>query len=241
MSKTVAERIIPFLDFTSLNEDENEAKITAFAKRANTPYGPVAAICVYPQFVKTVQNTLPNSQIKIATVANFPTGNILLEKTLDSITQSIKTGAQEIDVVMPYAEYLSGNKTFAIDYIHACKETCAGDALLKVILETGAFREPDEIAEASKDMIEAGADFLKTSTGKIAIGATLEAAEIMLQVIQSADRNVGFKAAGGVATPEFAMALIEMTEKLMGKHWLSPNTFRIGASRLLDALLQDAK
>lgn len=242
MQDNIAQTILTVMDLTSLNESDTETSITAFCQKAVTPFGHVAAVCVFPQFVKQVKAALNDSTVKIATVANFPRGNEAIDDVISSISQSIRDGAQEIDVVFPYERYLAGDVEFSIDFIKKCKAACGERILLKVILETGAFPDTQMIAAASRDMILAGADFLKTSTGKIAEGATPQAATAMLMAIKEMsaelNRKVGFKASGGVRTIEQASEYIDLAIKIKGPDWVTPHTFRLGASQLLDVVLQ---
>lgn len=233
------ERLYSLLDLTSLNETDDAKAIDKLCEKANTPLGHVAAICIYPQFIAQVKQFLGNnSPIKIATVCNFPQGQTPLNIVLDEINAAIEKGADEIDVVMPYHDFINGNYEAVEKFVAACKKTC-GQKLLKVILETGFLQKPEIIAKASQDVILAGADFIKTSTGKIPEGATLEAATLMLTSIRDLkmNRTVGFKAAGGVRTEAQAVAYLQLTDKLMGETWANPNTFRIGASQLANELL----
>jgi deoxyribose-phosphate aldolase len=198
----------------------------------------VAAVCVYPAFVKQAVAALHGTSVNVATVINFPEGNHSLTSVTHAIQSALNEGAEEIDIVFPYPRYLAGEKTDVKEYLHACKLAC-GDHLLKVILETGALKDLHIIAAASELAIEAGADFLKTSTGKIAIGATLEAAAVMLQTIRNkSNDSVGFKVSGGVRTIPQALEYIALAEKIMGADWVTPAHFRIGASQLADVLLQ---
>lgn len=230
--------VIQLLDLTSLNEDDDENTITKLCERANTSKGNIAAICIYPKFVKTAHELLQKQPIQLATVANFPEGNHHLTPTLNTIKNAIKEGATEIDVVMPYQAYLAGNSTLAARFILACKEVCGSKVLLKVIIESGAFNNPKMIYHACRLVIQNGADFVKTSTGKIAIGATLEAAAYMLLAIKNSGRAVGFKASGGVKTEQDTAGYLYLAEKIMGKEFIDQNTFRFGASSLLDSLLK---
>jgi deoxyribose-phosphate aldolase len=252
----VLKHLLSLIDLTSLNESDTVESITALCQKAVTPLGHVAAVCVYPAFVPLAAMLLSNpSQInalqnassientpvvKIATVANFPTGNELLEKVLDDIQQSQDAGAEEIDVVFPYQIYLAGKKNNAIRFIKECKKSCNSNVLLKVILETGVFPDAETITQASRDVLLAGADFIKTSTGKIAVGATPLAVTAMLTAIKdlSAElkRPLGLKISGGVRTVEQAIQYYSLAESRMGPNWLSPCTFRIGASQLVDEL-----
>lgn len=231
----IAQRCIPLLDLTSLNDTDNDSVITQLCTQALTPLGSVVAVCVYPQFVKLAKHLLNNTQVRIATVANFPAGEFDIDATLITIAQALKDGADEIDVVMPYRTYLAGDQTMLEPFVKVCKQTC-GDATLKVILETGALQQAEVIYAASCAAIAGGADFLKTSTGKVAVGATLEAAAVMLWAIKESGQKVGFKAAGGVRTVEQAAEYMQLAELMMGANWISPKTFRLGTSSLLEKL-----
>ena len=230
--------LVELIDLTSLNETDTAETISALCQKAVTPLGHVAAVCFYPRFVKLAKEKLANTPVKIATVANFPHGNESLENVLALIRSAIKDGADEIDVVFPYPFFLQGNKEEAYEFIRQCKAECTDAILLKVILETGALVEAALIAEVSYNVSNAGADFLKTSTGKIAVGATLDAARVMLETIKKIPRPIGIKISGGVRTIEQALQYIALAEDIMGPGWVSPKHFRIGASQLLDQLLQ---
>jgi deoxyribose-phosphate aldolase len=233
-------QILSLIDLTSLNDSDTEESIAALCQKAVTPYGNVAAVCIYPQFVKQAADALMGSGVKIATVANFPQGNASLDPVLTSIYHSILAGAQEIDVVFPYMQYVSGERAAACEFIHACKQKCGSSILLKVILETGAFPDVDLISTASRDVLLAGADFIKTSTGKIAVGATLNAATAMLKAIKELssrlNRPLGFKASGGIRTMDEAAQYINLADEIMGADWVAPVHFRLGASQLLDTV-----
>lgn len=241
MKSDFAKKIISLIDLTSLNDSDTEETITALCQKANTALGSVAAVCVYPQFVKLAKSKLQNTPVKIATVANFPHGKDSLENVLSSIQQSIQDGADEIDVVFPYEKFLQGEVEFVVDFIRACKKICGKEILLKVILETGALKDSQIISAASVNALKAGADFIKTSTGKTAAGATPEAATVMLVAIkemtEELHRSFGFKASGGVRTIEQAKQYLTLADKIMGPDWVTPKTFRLGASQLLDVVL----
>ncbi|MDF2691430.1 MAG: deoxyribose-phosphate aldolase [Gammaproteobacteria bacterium] len=151
--------------------------------------------------------------------------------------QALAEGADEIDLVIPYQDYINGDRSSTQNLVKACKDICQ-DAVLKVILETGALQSPELISNISRDCLENGADFLKTSSGKIKVGATLEAAELMLREIsqyyQRSGRLAGFKASGGVRTVEQAQAYMGLAQKLMGDDYLNAKYFRLGASSLLE-------
>ncbi len=242
VNPVLAQRIYSLLDLTSLNNDDTAAAMPDFFAKANSVLGHVAAICVYPPFVSLAVTQFAETPIKIATVANFPTGAESLESVLINIEHALEDGAQEIDVVFPYARYLAGERQYAQTFVTECKAACGENVLLKVILETGALMDPVIIADASYDVIDAGADFIKTSTGKISHGATLEAAAVMLLVIKQAreklKREIGFKASGGIRDMQTAAQYIELADLILGRDWVRPATFRIGASKLVDELLK---
>lgn len=234
----IAKQIIPLIDLTSLNDTDDVSTITALCEKAITPMGAVAAVCIYPQFIAYAKAALEDQAVKIATVANFPGGNFRPSMVIHEIVSVVRAGADEVDVVIPYYAYLQEQPATIEVFIDTCKRACQ-QAKLKVILETGALKQPNFIAQASQTAIEAGADFLKTSTGKVEVGATLEAAAIMLLTIkQNPNKQVGFKASGGIRTPQQAASYLKLAELIMGKEWISPSTFRFGASGLLDALLK---
>lgn len=242
MRDNIAQTMLTLMDLTSLNESDTEASIAALCQKAATPFGHVAAVCVFPPFVKQVAAALNGSAVKVATVANFPRGTGAIDDVISSISKSIRDGAQEIDVVFPYERYLAGDVEYSVDFIKKCKAACGERILLKVILETGAFPDTQMIAAASRDVLLAGADFLKTSTGKMATGATPQAATAMLMAIKemSAELNrvVGFKVSGGVRTISQASEYIDIATQIMGPDWVTSRTFRLGASQLLDVVLQ---
>ncbi len=225
------------LDLTSLGESDTEKTVDGLCARADTPVGQVAAVCVWPRFVRRCVANLDGSDIAVAAVANFPAGGTNVKAAVAETGQILDSGGREVDLVMPYRAWLVGDRGIARDMIAACRATCGHSAHLKVILETGAMGGAGTIAEASRDAIEAGAHFIKTSTGKAKVNATPEAARVMLEVIRDCGATVGFKAAGGIRTQEQALEYVRIAEDVMGPNWVSPERFRIGASSLLDALL----
>lgn len=231
--------LISLIDLTRLNETDTEEGMASFCLRAATADGWVAALCVYPRFVKQVAVFLKTSPIKLATVVNFPQGGSPLSAVLEEIKHSLDDGAQEIDLVFPYQAYLGGEREAALAFVSRCKEAC-GSAILKVILETGIIREFNLIAEVTRGVVLAGADFIKTSTGKLPQGASLEAAAVILltlrELIPSVKRTLGFKAAGGLSDPWKALQYLALAKNIMGLAWPSPQTFRLGASQLLEKL-----
>lgn len=228
--------ILSVIDLTSLNDTDTAETISTLCQKAVTPFGHVAAVCVYPKFVAQVKQQLAKQPVRVATVVNFPTGAEELEDVLRVTQQAIKEGAEEIDLVFPYPDYLRGESAKAYDFVRAVKAACGETVLLKVILETGALQDLMKIAEVSYNVCHAGADFLKTSTGKIATGATLDVAAVMLNVISKIQRPIGFKVSGGIRTIEQAEQYIQLAKEIMGPDWVTPKYFRIGASRLVDLL-----
>lgn len=242
ITKNLATQIFSLIDLTSLNNSDTNETIISLCKNAQFHLDHVAAICVYPQFISLAKQLIKNNLIKIATVVNFPEGTQSLEKTITEIKQALADGADEIDVVFPYTAFLNDQREFARNYISQCKSICGAHVTLKVILETGELKSDQNIANASVDAINSGADFLKTSTGKTSVGATLEAAFIMLNAIKKASSEgkvLGFKAAGGVKTLSDAAPYIYLAQEVMGKEWISPQTFRFGASSLVTNIINE--
>jgi deoxyribose-phosphate aldolase len=235
--QAIAARALPLLDLTDLSDNCRAIAVDALCRRAVTPHGTVAAICIWPRFVPDAVRRLAGTGIKIATVVNFPHGEDELERAVSDCRETLRDGADEIDLVMPYQAFLAGNISAAGDLIGAVADEIPHGKTLKVILETGALKTPDKIAAASELAIAKGANFLKTSTGKIAVSATPEAAQTMLSVIQKHGRTVGFKAAGGIRQIADAQAYLELADRMMGAAWVNARHFRLGASGLLDALL----
>lgn len=229
---------ILLLDLTSLNDDDTSETLHRLCRRALTPYGPVAAVCVMPALVSEAARLLANSAVRIASVANFPSGAADVETAKKQTMQLIRDGAQEVDVVFPWRNFLDADYDVCEELISGCKARCGNTHTLKVILETGELQDDHQIYRASRLAIDAGADFIKTSTGKTPHGATPAAARAMLTAIRDAGAMCGLKVSGGVRTLEQAQAYISLAENLMGEDWVSPANFRIGASSLLDDLLE---
>jgi deoxyribose-phosphate aldolase len=236
-TRTVARRALQLLDLTSLNDGDTDAEVSALCKRAVTEFGHTAAVCVWPQFVPLAKKQLAGSGVAVAAVANFPAGTADIARAVEETRAIVADKGNEVDVVMPYEAWLAGDRAFARELITACKRACGKRVLLKVILETGRLETVDNIGTASLDAIEAGADFIKTSTGKIDVAATLTAAEAMLIAIRETGKNTGFKAAGGIRTTADAAAYLALADKILGPDWATPKTFRFGASGLLNDLL----
>lgn len=232
-----ARRALRLLDLTDLSESCSDQALDALCGKAITAHGPVAAVCVWPQFVSRARVALQDSPVRIATVANFPGGGEDVERVIDAVNGALGDGADEIDLVLPYRAFMRGEPAVARDMIAAVRDVVDGERRLKVILETGVLAEGAAIEAASRLAIEAGADFLKTSTGKTPVSATPEAAEIMILAIANSGRPVGFKASGGVRTLAEADRYLVIADRLMGPDWAAPATFRIGASGLFEALV----
>lgn len=240
--KQAALTSLTLMDLTSLNDTDSSDSIVQLCRQASTAVGDTAAICIYPQFIilaKRVLAELGLGHIKVATVTNFPMGAADVALAVKQTEQAIKLGADEVDVVFPYRALMQGDEDIGFDLVKACKEACGKDITLKVIIESGELMQPELIKRASEISIDAGADFIKTSTGKVAVNATLDAAEVMLQVIKEKNPNVGFKAAGGVKTAADAQAYLNLAYALLGKDWVKPSLFRFGASSLLGNLLTE--
>ncbi|MHB2166622.1 deoxyribose-phosphate aldolase [Alsobacter sp. R-9] len=232
----LALRLLGLLDLTNLEANCGPAEIKQLVARAVGEPAPVAAVCLWPQFVSEASRALRDTGVTVATVINFPAGGEDLERVLEDMEEALGDGAQEIDLVLPYKAFLRGETALATDMVREAKGVVGDRRLLKVILETGAFSDTDSIAAASRLAIGAGADFLKTSTGKIAVSATPEAARVMIGEIARAGRRVGFKAAGGIRTVGDAALYLRIAEEAMGAGWATRDTFRIGASSLHAAL-----
>ncbi|MBO1271519.1 deoxyribose-phosphate aldolase [Shewanella sp. 4t3-1-2LB] len=238
--KQAARQAIRLMDLTTLNDDDTEQKVIALCHKAQTPAGNTAAVCVYPRFVPIARKTLNSigaTDVKVATVTNFPHGNDDLDIALLETKAAVAYGADEVDVVFPYRALMAGNETIGYELVKACKQACGKQALLKVIIESGELQDPALIRKASEIAIDAGADFIKTSTGKVPVNATIEAAEIMLTVISEKNPQVGFKPAGGVRDAAQAAEFLGVAQRILGADWISPRTFRFGASSLLTNLL----
>ncbi len=217
------------LDLTSLNEADTPADIDALCSRASGPHGNVAAVCVWPRFARQARERLP-PQIAVAAVANFPDGSSDVQRAVRETQEIVAAGAQEVDVVMPYRDLAAAPALLA-----AVRRACRG-LRLKVILETGELADAETIDRAARIALDAGADFLKTSTGKTATSATPEAARLLLRAIASHPRAAavaGFKASGGIRTVADAGVYIGLMIEVLGAAAAGPARFRIGASSLL--------
>ena len=235
------------IDLTTLSCNDSTASVSAFAERCMEfytayPHIPnVASICIYPSFVETVGLVVDGSPMRITAVAGgFPSSQTFLEVKMLEAAMAIENGADEIDIVLNAGKMLTGAYDDAANEIEVLRAESAG-TVLKVILETGALKTPELIRKASLLSMFAGADFIKTSTGKIDVAATPEAAVVMCHAIRDyherTGRRVGFKAAGGVRSAEDAALYYTIVERILGREWLTADLFRIGASSAANNLL----
>ncbi|TMP38600.1 deoxyribose-phosphate aldolase [Pseudoalteromonas rubra] len=234
--KNAAQLALNCMDLTSLTGTESEKDIIRLCQQACSQAGKVAAICIFPQHIPLAREHLDPS-IKVATVSNFPHGGEDIGTAVEQTLTAIALGADEVDVVFPYQALRAGDPEVGYQLVQQCKQVCPEHVKLKVIIESGELVTPALIAQASRISIDAGADFIKTSTGKVAENATLEAAEVMLTAIKHSGKEVGFKAAGGVRTVADAHAYLAQAGQIMGPEWVSKQHFRFGASGLLSDVL----
>jgi deoxyribose-phosphate aldolase len=232
-----AQRALRLLDLTNLEDGCRENHIEALIQKAMTPHGPVAAVCVWPQFVTLAKARLKGKPVKVATVINFPRGGEDIERALEDTAEAIDDGADEIDLVMPYKAFLSGDVLTARSMIGEIRDEIDDAGRLKVILETGMFPNQDSIRKAADLAIGMGADFIKTSTGKTPVSATPDAVKTMLEAIKASDRTIGLKPSGGIRTLAEARLYLGLVDAAMGSVWASPGTFRFGASSLYEVLI----
>jgi len=247
MNSTTLKQILSFVDLTTLSGDDTKEKVTALCNKAlalQQQYGVgahPAAICVYPPFASLVKKTLAGSGIQTACVAGaFPSGQAPLVAKIAEVKWTAEQGADEIDTVINRGLFLEGRYDEVKAELVAIKKAC-GNAHLKVILETGELKTKENIRKAAQIAIEAGADFVKTSTGKSSPAATIEAVEVMAEVVKDhfskTGKKIGIKPAGGISTSDEAEQYVAVIRAILGDEWLTPALFRIGASRLVDNLV----
>ena len=238
---------IRMIDLTTLEGADTPGKVRALSAKAQRPdpgdasIPPVAAVCVYPSLAAVARRAVSGSSVKVASVATaFPSGQAPLEVKLADVRAAVKAGADEIDMVIDRGAFLSGRIGQVYDEVVAVKEAC-GDAHLKVILETGELGTYDAVRRASLVAIAGGADFIKTSTGKVSPAATLPVTLCMLEVIRDVHDEtglvIGMKPAGGIRTAKQAVQYLCVLHETLGVEWLTPDRFRLGASSLLNDLL----
>jgi len=228
-----ARQALACLDLTSLNDGDSAADIEALCRRAQTAFGPVAAVCVWPRFVAQARALLP-AGIKVAAVADFPDGALDLNRAVADVRLIAAAGGDEVDVVLPYQALMAGQSSEVAEFLAEVRYA-SRPMTLKVIIESGELRSPELIAEATRLALMAGADFVKTSTGKTPVSATLDAAKTMLQEIKASGlAHAGFKASGGIRTVADASAYLELAAAKLGAEAIKPERFRFGASGLLN-------
>lgn len=231
-----AARALALLDLTDLSDQANEAGVVQLCGKAVGGPLPVAAICIWPQFVGVARRTLRASPVRIATVVNFPAGGSNIDLVVGEIAEALADGADEIDLVLPWRAFLGGDTTSAREML--CEgRAAAADRTLKVILETGEYPDQAAVRAAAELAIGEGADFVKTSTGKTAHAATPEAARTMLEAIRDSGRPVGLKPSGGLRSLADAETYLDLADRIMGPDWAGPATFRFGASGLHQVLV----
>ena len=238
---------LSMIDLTTLEGKDTPGKVKQLCYKAIHPHDPlkglpkVAAVCVYPTYVSLAKKELKGSGIAVASVATaFPSGQSSLKTKLSDTLFAVDQGADEIDMVISRGEFLAGNYEFVFDEIAAIKEAC-GKAHLKVILETGELDTLDNVRKASELAMHAGADFIKTSTGKIQPAATLPVTYVMLDAIKDfylkTDKMIGMKPAGGISNSKIALQYLVMLNEVLGEKWMNKNYFRFGASSLANDIL----
>jgi deoxyribose-phosphate aldolase len=251
---TIYKKLFSYLDLTSLNTTDYKTEIVSICNKVNNfssqfQYIPdVAAICVYPNFVPVVKKTLKVAGVRIVSVAgSFPSSQTFKEIKIAESRMAVSEGADEIDMVISVGALRNKDYPFVADEIKSVKEAI-GQTTLKVIIESGLLESPELIFNASIIAMDAGADFIKTSTGKTSVSATLTAAYLMCRAISlfysETGIKVGFKAAGGIVTSKDAVSYHQIVYSCLGNEWINPDLFRIGASRLANNLLseiQDSK
>lgn len=236
----IAQQALSLMDLTSLTDQESSGDIIALCQQAKSSAGNTAAICIFPRFIPLAKKVLAEQgtpEIKIATVTNFPHGNDDINIAVAETKAAVAYGADEVDVVYPYKSLIAGDINIGLELVEACKQVCPKKVTLKVIIESGELQTPELIKLASEVSLRAGADFIKTSTGKVSVNATPEAAEIMLKVIKANNPAAGFKAAGGVKNAQDAKVYLDLANNILGADWLNDDHFRFGASSLLNNLL----
>ncbi|AGG89987.1 deoxyribose-phosphate aldolase [Rhodanobacter denitrificans] len=238
--RALAARLLSLLDLTSLGESDTPAQIEALCASALAAPVLPAALCVYPEHVAGARRHLQGSTIKLATVVNFPDGGGDPARVEREAQRALAAGADEIDLVLPYRALLAGDAAVAGAVVRACRAVCGDGIVLKLIVESGELGTPEHIRQACAIGLEAGVDFLKTSTGKVPVNASLAAAAVMLDAIAEAGGRCGFKAAGGIRTLADAAAYLDLAEARLGPGWSDPAHFRIGASALFGALVAAA-
>ena len=248
-TKAVMQFLLNSVELTTLNTTDNEDSVLRFVEKVNKfddvypELGHVATVCVYPNFAKICHDTLENDEIEIACVSgSFPSAQTFMEVKIAETALALKDGATEIDMVIPVGKFLAGDYEGMCDEIGEMKALC-GDKKLKTILETGCLKSASNIKKASILAMYAGADYIKTSTGKLEPAATPEAAFVMCQAIKEYNEltgiQIGFKPAGGMKTVEDALTYYTIVKEVLGEKWLTNQYLRLGTSSLANKILSD--
>lgn len=250
-TKEVAKRCVAMLDVTTLDVKDTPKNVSAFTTevlRKLSVYGlpSVASICVAPRFIENVGVALSDTSISItAVVGGFPLAQTFIEVKMLECAMAMENGADELDVVLNVGGVIEGEDDLVLSELVLLKEEIADDAVLKVIIESGELKSVDNIKRATSIAIAAGADFVKTSTGKVSVNATPEAVIIMCSVIkehfEKTGNRVGIKIAGGVSSVEDMVEYYTIVEEMLGEEWLMPQYLRFGASSLLDKIIESVK
>ncbi len=242
---------VSMIDLTTLEGKDTRGKVWALCRKAVRPdpadpeVPHVAAVCIYPSMVAFVKEALGDSGVHVAAVATgFPSGQTFTEIKVEETRRTVAAGADEIDMVIDRGAFLSGDYQKVFDEIAEVKEAC-GPAHLKVILETGELANFDQVRKASLIAMYAGADFIKTSTGKVAVNATLPVTLVMLEAIRdfyhATGKKIGMKPAGGISNAKLALSYLVLLYETLGAEWMNPDMFRIGASTLLNDILMQLR
>ncbi|PRD43311.1 deoxyribose-phosphate aldolase [Phyllobacterium phragmitis] len=235
--RLAALRVLPLIDLTDLDKNSSPLAVAALSAKAITPYGPTAAICIWPHFVETAKSLLHGTGVRIAAAVNFPDGGTDIDGVLADTEKAIADGADEIDLVLPCRDFVENGVIISRQMIKSVRKLCGRNNRLKVIIEAGELGNDALIEAASEVALEEGAHFIKTSSGKAGINATPQAARIILETIREFRRGAGIKPAGGIHTLEDARYYLDLADEIMGEGWITPETFRFGASGLLDDVL----
>ena len=239
--------LLTMIDLTTLDGKDTPGKVRQLCWKARhlcdalPDLPPVAAVCVYPDFVRVAKEALAGSPIKVASVATFfPSGHGTMAAKVEETKRAVGEGADEIDMVISRGRFLAGDYAFTFDEVATIKAACGG-AHLKVILETGELCTLDNVRRASDIAMYAGGDFIKTSTGKVQPAATLPVTLVMLEAIRDfyfrTGRKIGMKPAGGIATAKLALQYLVVLRETLGQEWLNPDLFRVGASKLANDIV----
>ncbi|HET7706425.1 MAG TPA: deoxyribose-phosphate aldolase [Thermoanaerobaculia bacterium] len=242
---------VSMIDLTTLEGKDTRGKVWALCRKAVRPdpadpeVPHVAAVCIYPSMVAFVKEALGDSGVHVASVATgFPSGQTFTEIKVEETRRTVAAGADEIDMVIDRGAFLSGDYQKVFDEIAEVKEAC-GPAHLKVILETGELANFDQVRKASLIAMYAGADFIKTSTGKVGVNATLPVTLVMLEAIRdfyhATGKKIGMKPAGGISNAKLALSYLVLLYETLGAEWMNPDMFRIGASTLLNDILMQLR